>query len=483
MDKDNAGSQNDTYQFLFSDKPLNREIAQLGFVAVDFENGKRSSSTPWNYWKFDSDTGTVSIVSDNLHPDDVEKFMESYITLEAGKTDEIEQIFRVKSDDNEWLWILHRGCSINKSVNGHTGLYIGVETDISDLKDAEESLLQQKAVTEQRAMEAETLLKAGAVITSSLNIDETVNLILEQTRLVVPYKKASVQILTESGLKVIGGYGFEDMSAVIGLELTYPEEGSHSTKAIQSKRAVICGEVMKVCTKYVEPDLQEPTQSWIGIPLIFHGEVIGLLTLDHTQRNFYTEKHLKVVSGFAVYVAVALANARLHEKTYRMAMEDSLMKIGSRHSFELQGEIIYATAKRNRHSICLALADIDFFKKVNDNYGHNIGDLVLRDIGAICRAELRLSDVVARFGGEEIIFLFSDIDNEAARTVMARIRSTISKHRFGPVKERLSVSVGIASQIPQRGDKLENLIKKADEMLYKAKENGRDRIEVGPKQD
>jgi len=228
----------------------------------------------------------------------------------------------------------------------------------------------------------------------------------------------------------------------------------------------------------VESETSNPTQSWMGIPLIAHGSVIGLMSFDYTVKNFYTQKHLQLASGFAVHVAVALENARLYEQAYTMAMEDALMEIGSRHNFNIQGRVFFEDARRKEIPLALAMVDVDHFKNVNDKYGHNVGDLVLKEIGRLCRKKLRITDMVARFGGEEIVFLFPDATDKKAFTIAERLRLRICEHDFKIIREPVTVSIGIASQIPSRESTLEDLIKKADTALYQAKNSGRNQTKI-----
>ncbi|MBI9104340.1 MAG: diguanylate cyclase [Spirochaetales bacterium] len=464
------------YDFLFSDTPLSRELAGLGFLAIDFVNKRWSVLTDWNYWFYNREKADIEPIRSRIHPDFFKSVQKYSGQIKSGKITEVEKIFKVKNNQGEWICILHKGAVVYKDEDGNSLLYVGTEADITHLKETEEEVRTQKFETESRANEAENLLQIGALITSSLNIDETVNHILDHVKTVVPYERASVQILSKEGLRVIGGLGYKDMDKVLGRVFPYPEKGSLSTRAIDDQKLVICSDIKKEFPKFYDPDESSPTVSWLGIPLIFRGEVLGLLSLDHTEENFYQDSHLKLATGFASFVSVALANARQHEKTHKMAMEDVLMKIGTRYCFEMQGSVIFANAQRNKEQVSVIMADIDHFKKVNDTYGHNVGDMVLREVGAICRRELRSSDIIARYGGEEIIFLFSNLDIDGAQFVMERVRKAISDHKYKSVKSRVSISVGLVTKRLDRDDTLEKMTKAADEMLYKAKESGRDKI-------
>lgn len=121
--------------------------------------------------------------------------------------------------------------------------------------------------------------------------------------------------------------------------------------------------------------------------------------------------------------------------------------------------------------------DIDFFQRVNDTYGHDFGDKVLISVAKECKRHLRETDLLARFGGEEFCFLFPETDLNNAALVAERIRLAISKLEFESEKNRLSVTVSIGvSKLQDSNDNIENMLKRSDESLYKAKENGRNRV-------
>ena len=125
------------------------------------------------------------------------------------------------------------------------------------------------------------------------------------------------------------------------------------------------------------------------------------------------------------------------------------------------------------------MLDIDFFKKVNDTYGHDFGDKVLIAVAKASRNQLRKTDLLARFGGEEFCFLFAETDLNGAALIAERIRLAISKLEFHFEKIRFSVTVSIGvSGLLDSNDNMENMIKRSDTSLYKAKENGRNRIVI-----
>lgn len=164
-----------------------------------------------------------------------------------------------------------------------------------------------------------------------------------------------------------------------------------------------------------------------------------------------------------------------------MAITDHLTEIYNRRHFEEILEREFARATRyNLHLSCL-MADIDHFKRINDTYGHAAGDAVLKEVARLIHSSLREVDVIGRWGGEEFIALLTQAKKADAKKVAERILQSVSAHRFQglPENEKITISIGVAS-VPEDGDidNWEKLIKAADEALYRAKRNGRNRVEL-----
>ena len=138
-------------------------------------------------------------------------------------------------------------------------------------------------------------------------------------------------------------------------------------------------------------------------------------------------------------------------------------------------------AGQNKEHICLALLDLDWFKQVNDRYGHDGGDQVLKQIPKILQKNLRSEDIIGRFGGEEFVILMPDSSEEQVLATAKRIQDAMAKlsikHSLSPTGQ-VTLSFGVARAVPAFGLSPENLIARADAALYRAKSHGRDRIEV-----
>ncbi|MEX2444423.1 MAG: diguanylate cyclase, partial [Alkalispirochaeta sp.] len=406
-----------------------------------------------------------------VHPDDRERIQAAADVVYRGEKRAYEEVFRMQRADGSYRWIVTRGRTIATDGEGRPVLFVGVDTDVSRFKAVEAHLQQQNA-------NLETLQEVAAIIGSSLDLRETVYRILKHTQRIIPYDTATVQLLQNGELRVIGGFGFEDLSEIMKLRFRYPEAGSLSTEVLDGRAPRMSPDVTREFPTFVQPKRGQTIRSWIGIPLVRHGEVIGLMTVDSPYRDAYNQSHLKLAATIADHIAIALENARLHDRTYHMAMSDSLTHTGSRRRFEVEGRLLYENAQRSGHSVAALMVDIDHFKLINDQHGHDVGDQILRRVADACGSDLRGSDLLARYGGEEFVVVLPETSEVEAHAAAERMRSRVEEVHHPEIENSVTVSIGVAAEIPRNASGFEQLIQHADRALYQAKETGRNRIVV-----
>jgi diguanylate cyclase (GGDEF)-like protein len=248
------------------------------------------------------------------------------------------------------------------------------------------------------------------------------------------------------------------------------------TTAVESTRAqggVVRGEHDDVAVAG-DPALGEEQ---IAVPLAVAGESFGTLVLF--GDGFEPDDH-EVVASLAAHAVTALENARLHQIVKRQALLDALTNMPNRRQCESALATELSQAKRFGSSVAFVLADLDEFKSVNDQYGHPVGDRVLREFADILRESVREADVAARWGGEEFALLLPNTDAMGAAVLVERIRSAL-EHRTivadgHAIGITASFGVSVFPQEPTSG----RLIASADEALYLAKRRGKNRIETSP---
>ncbi|HEY5602254.1 MAG TPA: sensor domain-containing diguanylate cyclase [Gammaproteobacteria bacterium] len=229
-----------------------------------------------------------------------------------------------------------------------------------------------------------------------------------------------------------------------------------------------------------------PLRSVAMLPLIRYGELIGSFNLgSFTAERFAEASGTEFLQRLATIVAICIENAANNERLKRVGLTDPLTRINNRRFFDQRlSEEIGRSMRANEPISCLFI-DIDHFKSINDDHGHLHGDFMLREIARLIREQLRNCDVLARYGGEEFSVLLANTPQPIAREVAERIRSRIDQQTFrlpeNDTSIHASVSIGIATLAGLQGlddvSKLGRaLVENADQALYDAKSNGRNRV-------
>jgi diguanylate cyclase (GGDEF)-like protein len=226
--------------------------------------------------------------------------------------------------------------------------------------------------------------------------------------------------------------------------------------------------------KGIEPPSAMP--SALVLPLLVHDRALGTLVLGSKRKGVFGDAVRPTLEVLASHMAVSLANARMVKKLEELATTDGLTGLlNKRTMLDLASQKV-AAATRFGRELSVLVTDIDFFKKVNDTHGHDIGDVVIRGLGDILRRAKRATDAVARFGGEEFVVICEETDAKGALLFAERIRKELEATTFRTPNGPLNVtcSIGIAT-FPEAGRDWDALFKAADEALYAAKHGGRNR--------
>ncbi len=217
--------------------------------------------------------------------------------------------------------------------------------------------------------------------------------------------------------------------------------------------------------------------SLLVLPLLHHGRPLGTLILGAKRRHAFGDSVRPTLEVLASHLAVSLSNARMVQKLETMATTDGMTGLLNKRAMLDQAVQKVAAAQRFGRKLSVLIVDIDFFKNVNDTFGHDVGDVVIKGLGEILKRQKRTTDVVARFGGEEFVVLCEQTDEAGALLLGERIREELERAVFttamGAVK--VTCSVGSAT-FPEGGAKWEDLFKGADESLYVSKRTGRNRV-------
>ncbi len=234
------------------------------------------------------------------------------------------------------------------------------------------------------------------------------------------------------------------------------------------------------------------------VPITFRDEFLGVLRTATQRPHNYSESEVEVLNGFASQLGAALKALHMYrslaqsekqlreyaeelqssmEVQHRLARTDALTGIPNRRYIDevIRGEC--SRAVRHKTALCIALADLDKFKAINDNFGHKAGDAALVQLADLARRTCRRGNVVGRYGGDEFIFVLPGADLAAAHRFANRFRTSVAARVFdfaedGNARMRMRISIGVAQFDPEKTQKPFALIKQADEALYQAKARG-----------
>jgi diguanylate cyclase (GGDEF)-like protein len=228
---------------------------------------------------------------------------------------------------------------------------------------------------------------------------------------------------------------------------------------------------------------------YLCIPLAPQGETLGILYIQDRsadadaaspEAQFAQAALKRLAIAAATRVSLALANLRLREMLRSQSIRDPLTGLFNRRYMEecLNREL--HRAQRTGRKLSLVMLDLDHFKHFNDTFGHQVGDFLLKEIAGLLKNRVRGGDLACRFGGEEFSLIIAEVDSEGTIRCVENIREAVRhlalQHR-GQTLGTITVSAGIAV-FPEHGGNPEDLVRAADEALYRAKKSGRDRIVI-----
>lgn len=218
--------------------------------------------------------------------------------------------------------------------------------------------------------------------------------------------------------------------------------------------------------------------SRMGVPIKIRDKFIGYIIIDHTHYNFLTEDHKLFIKSIANQTAIAIENSILYKRIQKAAKSDPLLDIYNRRTFYDLVEQKIAAVPNRRYAI--VMIDLDNFKKINDTLGHQFGDEVLIQTSNLIKSSLNDEDMVARYGGEEIIIYIDNVNSiESVFDKIDAMRKSIENNTISRdgISKNATASFGLA-YCPEDGTDLVSIIKVADKLLYKAKAAGKNKVVI-----
>jgi diguanylate cyclase (GGDEF)-like protein len=218
---------------------------------------------------------------------------------------------------------------------------------------------------------------------------------------------------------------------------------------------------------------------FVSVPLMIESETIGILNLNDNEKGMFSVEDLDFVLSVSEFLSLSLSNALNFAKVESLSISDGLTALYNHQQMLKVLEKETVRSRRYGSPLSLIILDIDFFKKVNDTYGHQKGDEVLIEVGKVLKSVCRENDLAARYGGEEFVLILPETRVQGAFQIAERLRQEVGRLRFPGMERNITASCGVAEFDREKTQTFARLIQTADTALYKAKNSGRNQTVIG----
>ena len=347
-----------------------------------------------------------------------------------------------------------------------------VEERTDELKKANNQLKENLGLMEK-------LVEFGRKINNSLNLENIVLVVKEMLKDILYADFCSIFLLdiANNKLSLLAHnhpiWDNKDSSA------DYNKKNGIMWDSINNKKTIMVKKFSESPYASKEQRIKYKHDAAICIPLMVEKTIIGVMNLSNILPSFLTDENLAKINTIAQHLSLAMNNSLLHRQVEKQSIIDDLSGLYNRRYLYSILEYEMLREKRHDQGLSIIMIDIDFFKKVNDSYGHNAGDIAIKKISKNINDNVRKIDIPCRYGGEEFIVILPFTSEKGAKIVAERIRKSIEKDVIEineSIKLSLTISIGIAKY--ENGESIDSLINRSDKALYSAKQKGRNRSAV-----
>ena len=314
------------------------------------------------------------------------------------------------------------------------------------------------------------LHEIAQTIGSSLNLSDTVALIANKLRAIVPFDTCVIYLVDDPSGKAIAAH-------VVGEEVEVFKRrriniGDGITGWVIANSRSMCNASPDLDLVGLPEELVKRFRGVLVSPLQREDGAFGAISLYSQSRTSYTTEHVRLLESVCQHASSALNNALTYEKTRESALVDPLTDLPNARGFYMMLEQRIAECQRmNKEPLALVCMDIDDFKIVNDTYGHSIGDRLLASVAGVVRRELRQMDILTRYAGDEFVAIMPMASSKMAASISERMRNAVEEQLFSVragTMVGLGVSLGVAC-FPDDGETTEELLTAAARRMQRDK--------------
>ena len=361
-----------------------------------------------------------------------------------------------------------------------------------------------KTLVDLRTRELRSLGSLTEKINTAVHLDEVLEHVWESFRMVVPYNRIGFAEYDSEARVVRAVWARSDASEIkIGKGYSAPIDSTSLGRILETGKPRIITDLERYLKQHPQSEatravVEEGMRSSLTVPLEAMGHKIGFLFFSSQTPNVYTEQHAHLLERISGQLSMAIEKSRLYdsllettrlledanERLERAASTDGLTNVANRRVFDERLELEWRRCRRNHQPLSLLMIDIDHFKRFNDLYGHVAGDECLRTVAKTLSSTLsRAADLVARYGGEEFGAVLPDTTEKRATHLAEELRRQIEELELNdlPSAARITISVGVATEVPDKDRSAGDLIRGADANLYVAKNQGRNQVHANPR--
>ncbi len=324
------------------------------------------------------------------------------------------------------------------------------------------------------------LAAASKALSKTLDAADVLKVALKTTHDIAPYDMGTIVMVGQSEQEYEVVASWPENNGLLGVTF---DAGNNLINWVVRKNQTLVyqdfNSLPRRPTIFTREEKLAEVASLLIVPLNVAAQTVGALALISSEQDFFTTDLRHIYEILSNQIAVSMENAQNYQKVERMAITDGLTNLYNKRHFQQRIDELLSRAERHDDAMSLLMMDIDHFKRVNDTYGHPVGDLVLKQVARTLRESMRKIDLVARYGGEEFVVLLDATGESAAVAKGEELREKVSELVFDTEmgEFQVSISIGIAL-FPYDSRNEDELLEKADSALYHSKRTGRNRVTV-----